>query len=122
MPVVIEEVTAETFKPVAPERTGKPLTEMPGDTANELRRTLAAVRRADAQQFAEDVILVLAQTRRAAIDRGRLASREPGRKADRHPPRPIGLGHLHDAAPRDHVRVRDDVGGAPPRPPSQFAL
>lgn len=49
MPVVIEEVTAEALKPVAPERPEKPLTEMPGDTANELRRTLAAIRRAEAR-------------------------------------------------------------------------
>lgn len=49
MPVVIEEVTAETLKPVAPERPGTPLTEMPADTASELRRTLAAIRRARAR-------------------------------------------------------------------------
>lgn len=49
MPVVIEEVTAETIKPIARELPGKPLTEMPADTANELRKTLAAIRRAEAR-------------------------------------------------------------------------
>jgi hypothetical protein len=49
MPVVIEEVTAEALKPVAPERTNQPVTEVPADTTTELRKTLAAIRRAEAR-------------------------------------------------------------------------
>lgn len=47
MPIVIEEVAAEVMKPVAPARPGKPLTEMPTGTANELREALRAIRRAE---------------------------------------------------------------------------
>ncbi len=49
MPVIIEEVTAEAIKPVAPPRSEQPLTAMPGDTEAELRQTLAAIRRAEAR-------------------------------------------------------------------------
>ena len=49
MPVIIEEITAEAIKPVAAPRPEQPLTEMPGDTDAELRKTLATVRRAEAR-------------------------------------------------------------------------
>ncbi|MDH3661694.1 MAG: hypothetical protein OEU92_16975 [Alphaproteobacteria bacterium] len=51
MSVVIEEVTAEVMKPAAPERPNQPLTEMPADSGNELRKTLAA---ADRKQRRKD--------------------------------------------------------------------
>ncbi|WP_284124240.1 hypothetical protein [Parerythrobacter aestuarii] len=49
MPVIIEEVTAEAIKPVAPTKTAQPPTEQPGDATVETRRIIAQIRRSEAR-------------------------------------------------------------------------
>lgn len=49
MPVIIEEVTAEAVKPVAPVRNAQPPTEQPGDAQVDLRKVQAQIRRAEAR-------------------------------------------------------------------------
>lgn len=49
MPVIIEEVTAEAIKPVAPVRNAQPPTEQPGDAKVDLRKVQAQIRRTEAR-------------------------------------------------------------------------
>lgn len=49
MPIIIEEVTAEAIKPVAPVRSAQPPTEQPGDAAPDMRQVQAQIRRAEAR-------------------------------------------------------------------------
>lgn len=49
MPVIIEEVTAEAIKPTAPAKTQQPPTELPADSPLDIRKALAAMRRAEAR-------------------------------------------------------------------------
>ena len=50
MPVIIEEVTAEAVKPVAPPKVAQPPTEVPGNTSRDNRKILATLRRAEARK------------------------------------------------------------------------
>lgn len=50
MAVIIEEVTAEAIKPVAPVKVAQPPMEVPGDTSADSRKLLAALRRAEARK------------------------------------------------------------------------
>ena len=49
MPVIIEEVTAEAIKPVAPPKNEQPVTEKPAGGEAETHKVLAAMRRAEAR-------------------------------------------------------------------------
>lgn len=49
MPVIIEEVTAEAIKPVAPVKQNQPPTEQPGDAKADLRAVQAQIRRGQAR-------------------------------------------------------------------------
>lgn len=47
MPVIIEEVTADAVKPAAAPKAEQPVTERPAGGETELKKTMAAIRRAE---------------------------------------------------------------------------
>lgn len=49
MPVIINEVTTQSIKPVAPAKTAEPPQHQPADGDEMVQKTLASIRRAEAR-------------------------------------------------------------------------
>ncbi len=49
MPVIIEEITADAIKPVAPPRPEQPVTERPAGEEEQTHKLMGAIRRAEAR-------------------------------------------------------------------------